>query len=59
MEEVLKKYKEEICPYCIHYLDTYYQECKIVMQADGQANCVNYKRKEYCRKKKKNEIKNK
>lgn len=53
MEEVLKKYKEEICPYCIHSDDADYQECNIVMQIDGQANCVNYKRKEYLRKRKK------
>lgn len=50
MEEVLKKYKEEICPYCIHSDDADYQECNIVMQIDGQANCVNYKCKEYLKK---------
>lgn len=51
MEEVLKKYKEEICPYCIHSDDADYQECNIVMQIDGQADCVNYKCKDYRRRK--------
>ena len=50
MEEVLKKYKEEICPYCIHNDDVDYQECNIVVQIDGQANCINYKCKEYLKK---------
>lgn len=53
MEEVLKKYKEKICPYCIHSNDTDYQDCNIVMQIDGQADCVNYKCKEYLKKKEK------
>ena len=51
MEEVLKKYKEKICSYCIHNDDADYQECNIVMQIDGQANCVNYKYKDYRRRK--------
>ena len=50
MEEVLKKYKEEICLYCIHYLDADYQDCNIVVQIDGQANCINYRCKEYLKK---------
>ena len=51
MEEVLKKYKEEICLYCIHSDDVDYKECNIVVQIDGQANCVNYKCKDYRRRK--------
>lgn len=53
MEEILKEYKEKICTHCIHYEDKDYQECKIVEQINGQANCVNYKCKEYLRKRKK------
>ena len=51
MEEVLKKYKENICPFCIHYEDADYKGCNIVKQIDGQAICVNYKCKEYLRRK--------
>lgn len=50
MKDIFNEYKENICPYCIHYEDTDYQECNIVKQIDGQAICVNYKCKEYLRK---------
>lgn len=53
MEDVLKEYKQKICPYCIYSDDADYQECNIVIQIDGQANCVNYKCKEYLRKREK------
>ena len=45
MEEILKEYKEKICKHCIHYEDKDYQECNIVEQINGQARCLNYKRK--------------
>lgn len=47
----IEKYKEEICPFCVNYNKVEYQDCKIVIQIDGEANCVNYKCNEYCRKK--------
>ena len=56
--EILNKYKEKICPFCVHYNDKEYQECKIVVQIDGEANCVNYKCSDYCRKKVKDERNN-
>ena len=49
-KEMFKEYKEKICPYCIHSDDENYQDCNIVMQIDGQANCINYKCKEYLKK---------
>ena len=51
--DIIKEFKEKICPYCIHSDDADYQECNIVIQIDGQANCVNYKCKEYLRKREK------
>jgi len=53
--KIIKKYKESMCPYCIHSNDEDYQECNIVLQINGQADCVNYKCNEYCRKWQKNE----
>lgn len=53
--EIIEKYKQNMCPYCIHSNDKDYQECNIVIQIDGQADCVNYKCDEYCRKRQKNE----
>ena len=51
MEDIFIKFRENICPYCIHYRDSNYQECNIVKQIDGQANCINYKCKDYRRRK--------
>lgn len=50
-KEMFKEYKEKICPYCIHSDDENYQDCNIVIQIDGQADCINYKCKDYCRRK--------
>ena len=50
-KDLLREYKEKICPHCIHYEDTDYQECNIVKQIDGQATCENYTCKDYLRKK--------
>lgn len=53
LKEILNNYKENMCPFCIHSNDVNYGECKIVIRVDGEANCVNYKCNEYCRKKNK------
>lgn len=53
-KEVMKKFKEQICPFCIHNKDIDYQDCKIVIQIDGEADCTNYKCNEYCKKVKQN-----
>lgn len=50
-KEILNEYKEKICPHCIHHDNKEYTECNIVMQIDGQADCINYKCKDYCRRK--------
>ncbi len=50
MKDIFNEYKEKICPHCIHSNDENYQDCNIVMQIDGQANCINYVCKDYCRK---------
>lgn len=49
-KELMEEYKENMCPFCINYDNKDYQDCKITMQIDGQANCVNYKCKDYCKK---------
>lgn len=49
--DTIEQYKLMMCPSCRHYRDIEYQECKIVIRVDGQAGCVNYKCKEYCKKK--------
>ena len=51
MKDIFEEFKVKICPYCIHSDDADYQECNIVMQIDGQADCVNYKCKDYRRRK--------
>ena len=45
MEDVLKEYKQKICTHCIHNNDENYTDCNIIMQIDGKAKCLNYKRK--------------
>ena len=49
--DTIEQYKAVICPSCVHYKDVEYQECKIVTRVDGNAGCVNYKCKEYCKNK--------
>lgn len=51
--DAIEQYKSMICPSCVHYKDVNYQECEIVTRVDGQAGCVNYMCKEYCRNKEK------
>ena len=41
-EEVIKEYKEKICPRCVHYVDKDYEGCNITMNIDHEANCINY-----------------
>lgn len=48
--DTIEQYKEMICPSCTHYKDIDYQDCKIVTRIDGNAGCINYKCKEYCKK---------
>ncbi|MFR7544551.1 MAG: hypothetical protein ACLUWN_01185 [Clostridia bacterium] len=48
--EIIKKYKKEICPNCIHYKDKNYKECSIVVAIDGEVKCINCKCIEYGRK---------
>ena len=42
-EEVIKEYKEKICPRCVHYVDKCYQECNITKNIDYEANCINFR----------------
>ena len=44
-KEILKEYKQKICPLCIHNNNENYTDCNIIMQIDGKAKCLNYKRK--------------
>ncbi len=53
-EEMINKYKEKICPVCVHYVDKDYQECNITVNIDNEANCINYKCSEFCKKAKEN-----
>ena len=50
--DIIKKFKEKICPHCIHYGKKDYMDCNIVMQIDGEANCIKYKCDDYIRNKK-------
>lgn len=56
-KEILNEYKEKICPHCIHHENKEYTECNIVIQIDGQADCINYKCKDYFRRRKNEENK--
>ena len=51
MKDIFNEYKEKICPHCIHYLETNYQDCNIVKSIDGEANCINFRCKDYRRRK--------
>ena len=50
--DIIKEFKEKICPHCIHYGKKDYMDCNIVMQIDGEANCIKYKCDDYIRNKK-------
>lgn len=50
-KDLLREYKEKMCPHCIHYLETNYQDCNIVKRIDGEANCINFRCKDYRRRK--------
>lgn len=50
--DAIEQYKSMICPSCIHYKDINYQDCTITTRIDGNAGCINYKCKEYCKNKK-------
>ncbi len=52
-EEILRLYKKNICPRCVHYVDKDYQECHITLDINQEANCINYKCSEFCKKAKK------
>ena len=58
-EEMINKYKEKICPNCVHYVDKDYQECNITVNIDNEANCINYKCSEFCKKAKRKGLSNK
>ena len=52
-EEIINEYKEKICPRCVHYVDKDYPECHITLDINHEANCINYKCSEFCKKAKK------
>ena len=53
-EEIINKYKERICPKCVHYVDKGYEECNITLNIKNEADCINYKCSEFCKKAKEN-----
>ena len=53
IEKIIKEYKEKICPGCAYYKNKDYQDCNITMNINYEANCKNYKCKEFCKKSKK------
>ena len=54
IEELIKEYKEKICPRCVNYMNKEYQECNITIDINQEAKCVNYKCTKFCKKAKRN-----
>ncbi len=53
-KEILKLYKKEICPRCVYFGDNSTEKCNITVNIDNEANCINYKCSEFCKKAKEN-----
>ena len=55
--ELIKEYKDKICPNCVHYVDKDYDECNITLDINNEAKCINYKCLEFCKKERENKDK--
>ena len=49
-EEIIREYKEKICPRCEHYNNKEYEECNIRINVNQEAACINYKCLDFCKK---------